>query len=121
MKKTLTVLLAAGTILGAAACSAPKMTTAETCDRIKTITSSPSSSSDKFGMTRLANQIRPIQATASEELQAPLQSIVDYLDEAAKKDPDQGKLDELKGKYTSAGQTFSQACGGGAQSGQPNQ
>ncbi|MEQ4518033.1 hypothetical protein ABLI39_01540 [Pseudarthrobacter sp. B907] len=111
MKKILTVLIAAGTLLGAAACSAPKMTSEETCARIKTITASPTSSSDKFGMTRLANQIRPIEATASEELQAPLQSIVDYLDESAKKDPDSAKLEELKAKYTSAGQTFSQACG----------
>ncbi|QDW30191.1 hypothetical protein FFF93_010775 [Arthrobacter sp. KBS0702] len=111
MKKILTVLIAAGTLLGAAACSAPKMTSEETCARIKTITASPTSSSDKFGMTRLANQIRPIEANASEELQAPLQSIVDYLDESAKKDPDSAKLEDLKAKYTSAGQTFSQACG----------
>jgi hypothetical protein len=111
MKKTLTVLIAAGTLLGAAACSAPKMTSEETCARIKTITSSPTSSSDKFGMTRLANQIRPIEATASEELQAPLQSILDYLDESAKKNPDSAKLEELKAKYTSAGQVFSQTCG----------
>ncbi|MCX6498206.1 MAG: hypothetical protein NTU93_05315 [Arthrobacter sp.] len=115
MKKTLTVLLAAGTLLGAAACSAPKMTTEETCARIKTITSSPTSSSDKFGMTRLANQIRPIEATASAELQGPLQSIVEYLDESAKKDPDQAKVDDLKAKYTSAGQAFSQACPAPAQ------
>ncbi|MDQ0755878.1 hypothetical protein [Arthrobacter sp. B3I4] len=111
MKKTLTVLLAAGTLLGAAACSAPKMTSEETCARIKTITASPTSGSDKFGMTRLANQIRPIQATASDELQDPLRSIVDYLDEAAKKDPDSAKLEDLKAKYTAAGQTFSQTCG----------
>jgi hypothetical protein len=111
MKKTLTVLIAAGTLLGAAACSAPKMTSEETCARIKTITSSPTSSSDKFGMTRLANQIRPIEAKASEELQAPLQSILDYLDEAAKKDTDSAKLEELKAEYTAAGQKFSQTCG----------
>ena len=111
MKKTLTVLIAAGTLLGAAACSAPKMTSEETCARIKTITASPTSGSDKFGMTRLANQIRPIEATASEELQAPLQSILEYLDESAKKDPDAAKLDELKAKYTAAGQSLSQTCG----------
>jgi hypothetical protein len=112
MKKTLTVLIAAGTLLGAAACTAtPQMTSEETCARIKTITSSPTSSSDKFGMTRLANQIRPIEAKASEELQAPLQSILDYLDEAAKKDSDSAKLEELKAEYTAAGQKFSQTCG----------
>ncbi|MET3809051.1 hypothetical protein [Arthrobacter sp. UYEF3] len=110
MKKTLTVLIAAGTLLGAAACSAPKMTSQETCARIQTITASPTSGSDKFGMTRLANQIRPIEASASADLQAPLQSIVEYLDESAKKDPDQAKLADLKAKYTSAGQVFSQAC-----------
>jgi hypothetical protein len=111
MKKTLTVLIAAGTLLGAAACSPPKMTSEETCARIKTITASPTSGSDKFGMTRLANQIRPIEATASAELQAPLQSIVEFLDESAKKNPDSAKLEDLKAKYTSAGQAFSQACG----------
>ena len=111
MKKTLTVLIAAGTLLGAAACSAPQMTNAETCSRVKAITTSPTSNSDKFGMTRLANQIRPIEANASDELQAPLQSIVDYLDESAKKDPDQGKLEELKAQYTAAGQKLSQTCG----------
>jgi hypothetical protein len=111
MKKTLTVLIAAGTLLGAAACSAPKMTNEETCARIKTITASPTSGSDKFGMTRLANQIRPIEATASEELQAPLQSILDYLDESAKKNTDAAKLEELKAKYTAAGQSLSQTCG----------
>jgi len=110
MKKTLTVLLAAGTLLGAAACSAPKMTSAETCARVQSITASPSSGTDKLGMTRLANQIRPIEAASSAELQAPLQSIVDYLDEAAKKDPDATKLADLKNKYASAGQAFAQAC-----------
>lgn len=110
MKKTLTVLLAVGSLLGAAACSAPKMTSAETCARVQSITTSPASGTDKIGMTRLANQIRPIEATASAELQAPLQSIVDYLDEAAKKDPDATKLADLQSKYTSAGQAFAQAC-----------
>ncbi|KRE80056.1 hypothetical protein [Arthrobacter sp. Soil763] len=111
MKKTLSVLIAAGTLLGAAACSAPQMTSEETCSRVKAITTSPTSNADKFGMTRLANQIRPIQATASEELQDPLQSIVDYLDESAKKEPDTAKLDELKAGYTAAGQKLSQTCG----------
>ena len=112
MKKTLTVLIAAGALLGAAGCSStPQLTNEETCARIKTITASPTSGSDKFGMTRLANQIRPIEATASEELQAPLQSILDYLDESAKKDSDAAKLDELKAKYTAAGQSLSQTCG----------
>jgi hypothetical protein len=113
MKKTLTVLIAAGALLGAAGCSAPKMSNEETCARIKTIVAAPSSSSDKAGMNRLANQIRPIKATSSDDLKAPLQAIVDFLDESAKANPDSGKLEELTAKYASAGQTFGTVCGSG--------
>src|SRR6476619_877867 len=93
MKKTLTVLIAAGALLGAAGCSAtPQLTNEETCARVKTVVSAQSATSDKAGMTRVANQLRPIKAAASEDLRAPLQTIIDYIDEAAKPTPDTAKF-----------------------------
>lgn len=111
MKKTLTVLIAAGALLGAAGCAAPKMTNEETCARIKTVVAAPSSGSDKPGMIKLANQIRPIAATSSDDLLPSLKAVIDFLDESTKENPDAGKLQDLKASYTSAGQTFSQVCG----------
>ncbi|XAS63020.1 hypothetical protein VUN84_11925 [Micrococcaceae bacterium Sec5.8] len=113
MKKTLTVLIAAGALLGAAGCSAPLDTTQESCARVQTVGAGPTSNSDKAGMIRLANRIRPIEASASEEMRAPLQSILEYLDEAAKENPDSAKLEQLQGSYTAAGQTLSGLCSTG--------
>jgi hypothetical protein len=115
MKKTLTVLIAAGALLGAAGCSAPQDTTEETCARIQTVGAGPSSAADKAGMIRLANRLRPIEATASGELQAPLHSIIEFLDASAQENPDTAKLEELQGSYTAAGQNLSALCGAGGQ------
>lgn len=113
MKKTLTVLLAAGALLGAAGCSAPLDTTAETCARVQGVGAGPTSSEDKAGMIRLANRLRPIQAAAAEELKTPLHSIIEFLDESAKDAPDAAKLQEMQAANTSAGQALSSACGAG--------
>ena len=111
MKKTLTVLIAAGALLGAAGCSAPTtMSNEETCARIQTVGSGPTSSSDKAGMIRLANRLRPIEATSSDELRAPLQSFIDFLDESAKETPDAAKLQDMQAEYTAAGETLSTVC-----------
>ena len=116
MKKTLTVLIVAGALLGAAGCSAaPQDTTAETCARVQTVGAGPTSNEDKAGMIRLANRLRPIEAAASAELQAPLLSIIEFLDESAKETPDSAKLQEMQGSYTAAGQTLSGLCGAGGQ------
>ena len=48
-------------------------------------------------MIRLANRLRPIEATASGELQAPLHSIIEFLDASAQENPDTAKLEELQG------------------------
>ena len=112
MKKLTTALLAAGFVLSASACAAPQLTTAQTCDRIKTVVSNPSNSVGKTGMTRLANQIRPIEAVSSDELQPALQAILEYTDESAKEAPDEAKLTELKAGYEQAGSTYSKFCGG---------
>ena len=113
MKKTLTVLIAAGALLGAAGCSAPQDTTAETCARVQTVGAGPTSSEDKAGMIRLGNRLRPIEANASEELRAPLHSIIEFLDESAKETPDSAKLQQMQGAYSSAGEALSGACVGG--------
>lgn len=114
MKKTLTVLIVAGALLGTAGCSAtPPLSNEETCARIQSVGAGPSSNSDKAGMIRLANRLRPIEATASDELTAPLHSIIEFLDESAQPTPDSGKLSELQPQYTAAGQTLNQVCGAG--------
>ncbi len=114
MKKTLTVLIAAGALLGATGCTAaPAMSNEETCARIQSVGSGPTSNSDKAGMIRLANRLRPIEATASDELKVPLKSIIEYLDESAKTDPDSAKIQDLEAQYATAGQTLGTVCGGG--------
>ena len=116
MKKTLTVLIVAGALLGAAGCSAaPQETTAETCARIQPVGAGPTSTEDKAGMIRLANRLRPIEAAASEELQDPLHSIIEFLDESAMETPDSAKLQEMQASYIAAGQTLTELCGAGGQ------
>ncbi len=111
MKKTLTVLIAAGAVLGATGCSAPTFSNEETCARIQSVVATQKSESDKYGMILLANQIRPIEAKASEDLKAPLRAVIAYLDETTKENPDQAKLQQLQADYAAAGQAFSTVCG----------
>jgi hypothetical protein len=114
MKKTLTVLIAAGALLGAAGCAAsPQLTNAETCARVKTVVSAQSATSDQAGMARVANQLRPIKAVASDDLKGPLQTIIEYFDESAKPNPDSAKLEAMKNDYTAAGQSYGKICGNG--------
>ncbi|MBT2533990.1 hypothetical protein J7E83_18050 [Arthrobacter sp. ISL-48] len=114
MKKLTTALLATGLILSASACAAEtKLSTAETCDRIKIAVSSPANAIGKTGMTRLANQIRPIEAVASDDLKAALQSIIEFTDESAKETPDAEKLSTLQDGYQEAGSTYQKFCGQG--------
>lgn len=110
MKKLTTALLTAGLLLSASACASPQLTTAETCDRIKIVVSNPTNSLGKTGMTRLANQIRPIEAVSSDELKPALQAILDYTDESVKDNPDAGKLTALKADYEQAGSTYTKFC-----------
>ncbi|HEY8700009.1 MAG TPA: hypothetical protein VIM08_03430 [Arthrobacter sp.] len=114
MKKLTTALLATGLILSASACAAPaKLSTAETCDRIKIAVSSPANAIGKTGMTLLANQIRPIQAVASDDLKSALKSIIEYTDESAKETPDPDKLSALQGGYQEAGAAYTKFCSQG--------
>ncbi len=111
MKKTLTVLIAAAALLGAAGCSAPQLSSEETCARINSVAAGQPASSDKYGTIRFANQIRPIAASASDELKGPLEDIIAYLDESTTDHPDADKLADLQSKYAAAGQTYTAVCG----------
>jgi threonine aldolase len=111
MKKLTTALFAAGLVLSATACTASnQLSTAETCERIQSVVSSPANNAGKTGMNRLANQIRPIHAVASDDLKPALQSILEYTDEQAKETPDEARLSELQAGYEQAGNTYSQFC-----------
>lgn len=111
MKKFATALFAAGLVLSATACStSQQLSTAETCERIQSVVSNPANNAGKTGMNRLANQIRPIHAVASDDLKPALESILEYTDEQAKETPDEAKLAELQADYEQAGSTYSQFC-----------
>ncbi|PTT67734.1 hypothetical protein [Arthrobacter sp. HMWF013] len=111
MKKLATVLVAAGLVFSASACTAPtKLSTAETCDRVKAVLSNPANNIGKSGLTRLANQIRPIEVVASDELKPALGSIIEFTDESAKEAPDEAKLSGLESDYQNAGTAFTQFC-----------
>lgn len=111
MKKLATALIAAGLVATATACTATEqLSTAETCERIQSVVSSPANNAGKTGMNRLANQIRPIHAVASDDLKPALKSILDYTDEQAKETPDEAKLSELQAGYEEAGNTYSRFC-----------
>lgn len=111
MKKLATALFAAGLVASATACTASnQLSTAETCERIQTVVSSPANNAGKTGMNRLANQIRPIHAVASDDLKPALKAILDYTDEQAKETPDEAKLSELQPDYEEAGSTYSEFC-----------
>lgn len=111
MKKFATALIASGLVVSATACTASnQLTTAETCERIQSVVSNPANNAGKTGMNRLANQIRPIHAVASDDLKGALASILEYTDEQAKETPDEAKLGELQSGYEKAGATYSQFC-----------
>ena len=111
MKKFTTALFAAGLVVSATACTASnQLSTAETCERIQSVVSNPANNAGKTGMNRLANQIRPIEAVASDDLKPALQSILEFTDEQAKETPDEAKLAELQPGYEEAGSTYSRFC-----------
>ena len=111
MKKLATALIVAGLVLSASACTTPtKLSTPETCDRVKAVLSNPANNVGKTGLVRLANQIRPIEAVASNDLQHALGSIIEFTDESAKEAPDESKLAELEPGYQEAGAAFTKHC-----------
>lgn len=113
MKKFATALIAAGLVLSASACTAPtKLSTKETCDRVQVVVSNPSNGGGqtKTGLVRLANQLRPIEAVASDDLRPALGSLVEYADEASKENPDQDKMAQMQGNSQAANTALSTFC-----------
>jgi hypothetical protein len=111
MKKLATALIAAGLVLTASACTAPtKLTTAETCERVQVVLSNPANNAGKTGLVRLANQIRPIEAVASDDLKPALGSFIEYADEASKENPDEGKIGEMQAGNQAASTALSTFC-----------
>ncbi|ALV41852.1 hypothetical protein AU252_12350 [Pseudarthrobacter sulfonivorans] len=111
MKKLATALIAAGLVLSASACTTPtKLSTPETCDRVKAVLANPANNVGKTGLVRLANQIRPIEVVASDDLKPALGSIIAFTDESAKEAPDEAKLAELEAQYQEAGAAFTKHC-----------
>lgn len=111
MKKLTTALIAAGLVLSASACTAPtKLSTTETCERVQVVLSNPANNVGKTGLVRLANQIRPIEAVAADELKPALGSFIQYADEASKESPDQGKLAEMESNNQAASTALQSFC-----------
>jgi hypothetical protein len=104
MKKLTTVLIAAGLIASASACSAQQqLTTAETCDRVGVAAAGIPQNASKTATNRVANAIRPIEPVASTEMKPVVTAILEFLDEQAKEEPSEEKLGELSAAYQEAG------------------
>jgi hypothetical protein len=113
MKKFATALIAAGLVLSASACTAPtKLSTKETCERVQVVISNPSNGGGqtKTGLVRLANQLRPIEAVASDDLKPALGSLLEYADEASKETPDQDKMAQMQADSQAANTALSNFC-----------
>ncbi|MFE4194843.1 hypothetical protein ACFRJ9_03170 [Paenarthrobacter sp. NPDC056912] len=121
MKKLTTVLIAAGLLASATACSAQQqLTTAETCDRLGVAAAGIPSNVSPTAMTRVANAVRPIEPIASAEMKPVVTAILEFLDEqskeeptdAAKKSEREAKLAELGAAYQEAGTKYGELCRG---------
>ncbi|MET3367581.1 UNVERIFIED_CONTAM: hypothetical protein ABIE34_000807 [Jeotgalibacillus campisalis] len=113
MKKLTTVLIAAGLIASASACSAQQqLTTAETCDRVGVAAASIPQNPSQTASNRAANAIRPIEPVASTEMKPVVTAILEYLDEQAKEEPNEAKMGELTSAFQEAGAKFGELCRG---------
>ncbi|MBT2586772.1 hypothetical protein [Arthrobacter sp. ISL-95] len=121
MKKLTTVLIAAGLIASASACSAQQqLTTAETCDRVGVAAAGIPQNASQTATIRVANAIRPIESVASTDMKPVVSAILEYLDEQAKEEPKdaaakserEAKLAELGAAYQEAGTKYGELCRG---------
>jgi len=113
MKKLTTVLIAAGLIASASACSAQQqLTTKETCDRIGVASASFPQTPSQTAANRAANAVRPIESVASDEMKPVVTAILEYLDEQAKANPDEARLGEVTSAFQEAGTKYGQLCRG---------
>ena len=120
MKKLTTVLIAAGLLATASACSSPQLTTAETCDRVGVAVASLPSNASKTATIRVANAIRPIESVASNDMKPVVTAILEYSDELVKEEPTdakakeerENKMGELSAAYQEAGTKYGELCRG---------
>ncbi|MGR0160320.1 hypothetical protein [Paenarthrobacter nitroguajacolicus] len=113
MKKLTTVLIAAGLIASASACSAQQqLTTKETCDRVGVAAAGIPQSPSQTATIRAANAMRPIEPVASTEMKPVVTAILEYLDEQAKETPDEKRMGELTSAFQEAGAKFGELCRG---------
>ncbi|MFF2841453.1 hypothetical protein [Paenarthrobacter sp. NPDC057981] len=114
MKKLTTVLIAAGLLVSASACSTQQqLSTQETCDRVNVAAAGISQNPSQTVSNRAANAVRPIEAVASDEMKPVVIAIREYLDEKAKKTPDEARLGELTTGFQESVAKFGQLCTGG--------
>ncbi|MFC8039863.1 hypothetical protein ACFUOZ_10965 [Paenarthrobacter sp. NPDC057355] len=115
MKKLTTVLIAAGLLVSASACSAQQqLTTKETCDRVNVAAAGGISQVPSQTLSnRAANAVRPIEPVASDEMKPVVTAILEYLDEQAKETPDEARMGELTEAFQEAGAKFGQLCSAG--------
>lgn len=121
MKKLTTVLIAAGLLVSASACSAQQqLTTAETCDRVNVVVPSFPQSPSQTAANRAANAVRPIESVASTDMKPVVTAILGYLDALAEKEPTeadkkaehQAKLEDANSAFQEAGAKYSELCRG---------
>jgi hypothetical protein len=115
MKKLTTVLIAAGLLVSASACSAQQqLTTKETCDRVNVAAAGGISQNPSRTLsTRAANAVRPIESVASDEMKPVVTAILEYLDEQSKENPNEERMGELTTAFQEAGARFGQLCTAG--------
>ena len=114
MKKLTTVLIAAGLLVSASACSTQQqLSTKETCDRVNVAaTGGVSQTPSRTASNRAANAVRPIEPVASDEMKPVVTAILEYLDEQAKENPNEERLGEVTAAFQEAGAKFGQLCSG---------
>ncbi|WP_275776403.1 hypothetical protein [Paenarthrobacter sp. Y-19] len=115
MKKLTTVLIAAGLLVSASACSGQQqLTTKETCDRVNVAAAGGISQNPSRTLsTRAANAVRPIESVASDEMKPVVTAILEYLDEQSKENPNEERMGELTTAFQEAGAKFGQLCTAG--------
>jgi hypothetical protein len=112
-QKLAIVVLAAGLLFGATGCT-PAMSTAETCDKMKTVVlgnlSMFGSGIDKARKTGMIDQLKPMEATESPELRAMVTDTIEYLQESVKDNPDSSKVSELSARANKSASAFTKIC-----------
>ena len=112
MKKLITAALAAGLLLSASACSAPRIVH---CGNLRPgqdrcVEPRGQHRQDRNDPASPTRSGRSSRVTPDDSAPALLQAILDYADESVKENPDAEKLNGLKTEYEKAGSTYSKFC-----------